>query len=295
MICSLSFNSFEANSTAIENEIDILFEFKQLANIYKEYHSFHSLPLDWKNKVTTYYKDTELFELSLFITELCLKNNDILKDEFINRPDDKLLKNFFVIKELNLFLWQSEEPMNDELVLNYLEKDYLIQECLIEYYHSIFISITNKNRPWNYRNLNFDINNMKFKNRTEQEIFFIIFGIELSDQILSYYQAQNGINYNAIREYVKKLPTVNDKEYFEYKKLRFRDFKINVEKKNILFSEYYLPMFIDNLIAHVLMLKHFELPTKEFINQSLLRRKNTIKKYNSGNFTEEQIEFIYKN
>ena len=174
----------------------------------------------------------------------------------MEKPDSNTLKLFHTIVMVNYNLYEDTPVDNEKLVQEYLKKEILIEEQLQQYYSSLFVSIINKNRPFDYSKQSWDLDKLGLKKDTEKATFFLVFIDKICSQISLYRKAYDGPNWKGIREYSQLLPKINNKDYYEYDTFNFSDFKMNIYKKNRYFKEYYLLRFTEVIIGHILMMEN---------------------------------------
>jgi len=85
-----------------------------------------------------------------------------------------------------------------------------------------------------------------------------------------------GPNWDGIEKYVELLPKINGKNYYEFDAFYFKDFKMKIYKKDRKFKEYYLPIFYDVLVSHILMMEQKNFDRQDitkFLLTSILSQK----------------------
>jgi len=255
--------------------LDKVNEIINLAKIYRGNHGLSSLN-DNSTSVFAKYQGTEFELVAKFIEESTKSKNRVIETEFLTRPDSTTLKLFHTIIMVNYNMYESKPNDNDKVVKKYLENDISIYEQIQQYYGSLFISVINKNRPFDYSNQNWDLDSLGFKDDKEKAVFFLVFMDKLGSQISSYLGAMKGPNWDGIEKYVILLPKINGKNYFEFDAFYFKDFKMTIYKKNRYFKEYYLPIFYDILVGHILMMEQKQFDRKDitqFLLTSILSQK----------------------
>lgn len=250
-------------------------EIINLAKIYRGNHGLSGLDDDSKS-IFDKYNNTEFETVAKFIEESTKKKNRIIEPEFLTRPDSSTLKIFHTIIMVNYNMYESDPMDNEKVAEKYLKKDISVYEQIQQYYGSLFVSVINKNRPFDYSNLNWNLTELGLKDDKEQAVFFLVFMDKLGSQISSFYGAMRGPNWDGIENYVKLLPKINGKNYYEFDAFYFKDFKMTIYKKNRYFKEYYMPKFYDILVAHILMMEQKEFDRTEitkFLLTSILSQK----------------------
>lgn len=250
-------------------------EIINLAKIYRGNHGLSGLD-DNSKSIFDKYNNTEFETVAKFIEESTKKKNRIIEPEFLTRPDSSTLKIFHTIIMVNYNMYESDPMDNEKVVEKYLKKDISVYEQIQQYYGSLFVSVINKNRPFDYSNLNWNLTELGLKDDKEQAVFFLVFMDKLGSQISSFHRAMRGPNWDGIEKYVKLLPKINGKNYYEFDAFYFKDFKMTIYKKNRFFKEYYMPKFYDILVAHILMMEQKEFDRTEitkFLLTSILSQK----------------------
>jgi len=258
-------------------------EIINLAKIYRGNHGLSGLD-DNSKSIFDKYNNTEFETVAKFIEESTKKKNRIIESEFLTRPDSSTLKIFHTIIMVNYNMYESDPMDNEKVVEKYLKKDISVYEQIQQYYGSLFVSVINKNRPFDYSDLNWDLSKLGLIDDKEQAVFFLVFMDKLGSQISSFHGAMRGPNWDGIEKYVKLLPKINGKNYYEFDAFYFKDFKMTIYKKNRYFKDYYMPKFYDILVAHILMMEQKEFDRSEitkFLLTSILSQKQYYEYCNS--------------
>jgi len=246
-----------------------------LAKIYRGNHGLSGFD-DKSNSVFAKYNGTEFETVAKFIEESTKEKNRVIETEFLSRTDSATLKIFHTIIMVNYNMYESNPDDNEKVAEKFLKKSITVYEQIQQYYESLFISVINKNRPFDYSNLNWNLDSLGFKNDKEKAVFFLVFMDELGSQISSFYGAMRGPNWDGIEKYVKLLPKINNKNYYEFDAFYFKDFEMMIYKKERNFKEYYLPKFYDILVGHILMMEQKKFERQEitkFLLTSILSQK----------------------
>jgi len=249
-------------------ELNTVNEIVKLAKIYRGNHGLSGLD-ESSDSIFSKYKGTKFENVSDFIQELTKSKNRIIEPEFLKKPDSITLKLFHTIIMVNYNMYESKPDDNEAVAKKYLKKDIIQNEQIQQYYGSLFVSVINKNRPFDYSKQDWNLDQLGFENDKEKAVFFLVFMDKLGSQIYNYHTAMRGPNWDGIEKYVQLLPTINGKNYYEYDAFYFKDFKMTIYKQNRYFKEYYLPKFYDILVGHILMMEQKNFDKKE-INKFLL-------------------------
>ncbi|MBK9275835.1 MAG: hypothetical protein IPM49_15040 [Flavobacteriales bacterium] len=236
---------------------------QEIVTLAKFYRTNHGLSGSEDAALIAKYQGTKFEHVAAFIQEAAKPNNRIIEREYLSCPDSATLKIFHTIIRVNYNMYEANPEDNTIVAQTYLKKDVSRHEQISAYYSSLFVSVINKNRPFNYSKRNWDLDALGFKDEKEKAVFFLVFVDELGSQLSSYLKAMRGPNWNGIEEYAPLLPLINGKPYYQFDEFYFKDFEMNIYKKDRNFMEYYMPIFYDMLVAHLLMLEQKNKPTAE--------------------------------
>ena len=108
-----------------------------------------------------------------FIVQSITTKNKLLTQRFLSRPDDKILKQIFIIRAINLNLRKENQIDNYKLIDSLSNKYIPIYELVDNYYGMVFTAIGNKNQPFDLSKTNFKMKDYNFKDDTEKGIMFL--------------------------------------------------------------------------------------------------------------------------
>ena len=253
---------------------------QEVVALAKFYRTNHGLSGSEDASLIARYRGTKFERVAAFIQEAARPNNRIVEREYLACPDSTTLKIFHTIIRVNFNMYETDPKENADVAESYLKKRVSRCEQIQEYYSSLFISVVNKDRPFDYSKRNWDLDSLGFRDEKEKSVFFLVFIDELGSQLSSYLNASRGPNWNGIEEYAPLLPMFNGKPYFQFDEFYFKDFKMNIYKEDRYFKEYYMPLFYDALVAHLLMLEQKKRSNTE-INNLLLTSILSKKQYYS--------------
>lgn len=279
---------FALKSTSQDLNIEV-----GVIEIAKVYNSNHGLKSLSDRTIFEKYQNTELENVANVIQELVQNKNRAIEHKFLSRPDSFTLKLFHTIIMVNYNMFEKEPQENHKVVQDYLKKDISIYELIQKYYGSLFTSVINKNRPFDYSNKNWDLNQLGLKDEKEKAIFFFVFMDKLGSQISLYMNAYNGPNWDGIERYAKLLPKVNGKYYYKFNNFDFEDFKMTIYKEFQLTKEYYLPRYYEILLGNILMMKYknaSQTQINNFISSSILSKKKYFEYCNNLDFLIQFLE-----
>lgn len=255
--------------------LNTISEIVNLAKIYRGNHGLSGL-YDKSNSISAKYYGTKFETAAKFIEESTKKKNRIIEPEFLSRPDSVTLKIIHTIIMVNYNMYESNPNDNEKVARKFLKKKITVYEQIQQYYGSLFISVINKNRPFDYSNQNWNLDTLGFKDDKEKAVFFLVFIDKLGSQISSFHGAMRGPNWDGIEKYVEILPKINNKNYYEFDAFYFKDFEMMIYKKDRMFKKYYLPKYYDVLIGHILMMEQKSFDRRDitkFLLTSILSQK----------------------
>ena len=262
---------------------------QEVVALAKFYRTNHGISGSEDASLIAKYQGTKFEHVASFIQEAAKSNNRIIEREYLACPDSVTLKIFHTIIRVNFNMYEADPKENTDVAEAYLKKRVSRYEQIQEYYSSLFISVINKDRPFDYSKRNWDLDSLGFRDEKEKSVFFLVFIDELGSQLSSYLNASRGPNWNGIEEYAPLLPEINGKPYYQFDEFYFKDFKMNIYKQDRYFKEYYLPLFYDVLVAHLLMLEQKKRLNTE-INDLLLTSILSKKQYYSYCKRMDEIE-----
>lgn len=255
----------------------------ELSKIYNNYHNILSLEND---SVFQKYNDVKFSKILTFLKESLKDNNKIADNRFLTKPDSTTLKLFHTMILVNY----GSNTSDDKIIANrYLNSEISQYEQLQVYYRSLFTSIINKNKGFDYSNKNWNLEALGLIDRKEKAVFYLVFIDKLGSQIIHYLNAHKGPNWIGINKYVSLLPKIDGKNYYEYQNFLFDDFKISIYKKTREFKKYYLSKLYDILVGHALMLEENKAEVKNiqsYFSNSLLSKKEYYKYCDNRNLFE---------
>lgn len=266
LIKTVSLILFVLSSLVLSSQnLDKVHEIIKLAEIYRINHGLSGLD-SGSDTVFDKYDGTQFETVAKFIFESSKRQNRIVEKEFLSRPDSATLKLFHTIIMVNYNMYETNALDNEQIVQSYLEKEVIVYEQIQQYYASLFISINNKNRPFDYSDLNWKLSELGLKNEQEEAVFFLVFMDKLGSQISRFHKAIRGPNWEGIESYITSLPRINGKEYYEFDSFNFEDFEMSIYKKVRFVKDYYLPKYYDILFAHLRMME------QRNFNQTIITR-----------------------
>ncbi len=264
----------------------------ELAKVYKDF-MFRNEPTKEILKDLKSDIPENLKVATEFIVQSIMIKNKLLTQPFLSRPDDKVLKQIFIISEINLNLREENRVDNNKLIDSLLNKDIPIYELVDNYYGMIFTSVGNKNQPFNLSKTDFKMTEYNFKDDTEKGIMFLRCMDYCGMTIWGFMNIVNPPNTVKAYNNIKKFPKFNGQPYYQYTDLYFTDFEMNIVKDKGIqsYKSYYLNKYYETLLFHLICLNKENASEKEKTNLllgSILKERN-LYKYTKYRTTLEDI------
>jgi hypothetical protein len=263
-----------------------------LSKIYNQFHAFSDLTDD-AITVLESYKGTDLETVSIFIKELCTKNNEILSKKYLIRPDSISLRYFHIIVLVNYNMFKSKAIDNNELAKKLLIEEFDVNESIRFYYSSLFNSIVNKNKNFDYSKVNIKLDSINLIDDTQKGVFFLEFTQSLGFQAIAYIKYAQKPRYETAYNYFQLLPKINSLPYYKYSYFGFPDVKMLLNGKKQSFKKYYLQNYFDLLLCHYDCLRKLnknETEINDLLLGSILRDRNYYDYFKD----KEILESIFK-
>ncbi|HTE31182.1 MAG TPA: hypothetical protein VK666_12460 [Chryseolinea sp.] len=217
-----------------------------------------------------------------FILEAVKPNNKITSALYLNRPDSITIKNLFIIRSINWNLHEADPIDNLALIdsLNLLPPSSY--EQLSSYYEMIFVSVSNKNKPFNMSKVNFNIDSYGLKDDTEKGIFFLEAMQCFGTFIWGYMNIPTPPKYDKALDVIENYPTFNSQPYYQFQDLNFKDFILTTDKRKPKesFKKYYINKYMETILYHATCLsqsKRTKAKAQEVLIQSILRNESYYK------------------
>jgi hypothetical protein len=230
-----------------------------------------------------------------FIIQTITKENKLLSQGYLSRPDDQTLKQIFIIRAINLNLREENQVENDKLVDSLTKKQIPVYELLDNYYEMLFTAVGNKNQPFNLSKTDIKIRDYNLKDDTEKGILFLEAMRFCGTTIWGYMNVVKPPNTQKAYDYIKMFPKFNGRPYYQYTDLFFTDFEMNIIKNKGLesYKGYYLDKYYETLLSHLICLSKeggSEKEKNDLLLGSILKDRHLYKytKY------KETLESIFK-
>jgi len=230
-----------------------------------------------------------------FIAQSITTKNKLLSQPFISRPDDKVLKQIFIIRAINLNLREENQVDNDKLIDSLSSKELPTYELVDNYYGMVFTAVGNKNQPFDLSKTYFKMKEYNFKDDTEKGIMFLRCMDYCGKTIWGYMNVVKPPNTSKAYDNIKQFPKFNGRAYYQYTDFYFIDFEMNIVKDKGIqgYKSYYLDKYYETLLSHLICLNKeggSEKEKNDLLLGSILKERNLYKytKY------KETLEDIFK-
>ena len=222
-----------------------------LGTYYRNFHFSNDPPQQVTSQLDK-IQDPKLNYCKKFIIELVKTNNNILSDDYLKRPDSATLQYLFIIRSINWNLHESEAMDNELLVDSLLQNPTSLYELVACYYNMIFVSVSNKRKPFHMNLVNFTPDEYGL-DETEKGIFFLTSVNLCGTMIWGYMNVVDPPNYKVALQYIRQFPMFNYQPYYQYQQLNFPDFLLTLDKRNPKgsFKKFYINNYLDLLLNHV--------------------------------------------
>ncbi len=228
----------------------------KLAKDYRDY-MFRNQPTKEVIKEIREMNDATLAPAAEFIEQTITTKNKILSAKYLTRPDDKTLKNIYIIRKVSLNMGEEKSIDNEKLIDSLMRTDVPVYELLDNYYEMVFASVGNKNQPFNLSKMDFKMSEYNLKNDTERGILFLRCMSFCGRTIWGYMNIAKPMNTQKAYEFIKKFPKFNGSPYFYYRDFFFDDFEMVIKQSEGAqsYKGYYLDKYYETLLYHWICLK----------------------------------------
>lgn len=230
-----------------------------------------------------------------FIVQTITTENKLLKDEFLTRPDNQVLKQIYIIRAINLNLREENQLDNNKLIDSLLAEEIPVYELVDNYYGMLFTAVGNKNQPFNLSNIDFNLKDYNLNDDTEKGILFLRCMDYCGKTIWGYMNVVKPPNTQKAYDNIAKFPKFNGRPYYQYNDFYFNDFEMNIVKDKGIqsYKSYYLDKYYETLLSHLICLNKeggTEKDKNDLLLGSILKERNLYKytKY------QETLEEIFK-
>lgn len=266
----------------------------ELGKAYKNFMFVNEPPKNLSNNLQANLPQ-ELQFAANFIIQTISTGNDLLNNKYLTLPDNSTLKSIYIINAINYNLRQ-ETPIDNVKLIDSLKAFNIPRNELIDNYYSLlFISVGNKNKPFNYSKVDFALNQYNLVNDTERGIFVLECMSNCGSQIWGYMNIVKPPNTKKAFDYIKKFPKFNGMQYYQYTDFNFPDFEmvITTDEGKQSYKSFYIDKFYEVLLSHLICLNEEKVKEKEindFLLGSILKEKH-LYKYSKN---KETLESLFK-
>jgi hypothetical protein len=228
-----------------------------------------------------------------FIAQTISSKNKLLTTQYLSRPDDKTLKQIFVIRSVDLNL-REENPVDNNRLIDSLSKANIsVYELVDNYYAMLFTAVGNKNQPFDFSRVDLKLKEYGLKDDTERGIVFLRCMRLCNSVIWGYMNVPKPPNTQKALEHIRKYPQFNGRPYYQYTDFYFPDFDMEVlaDEDKQSYKEYYLDKYFEVLLFHLICLNKeggTEKEKNDLLLGSILKEKN-LYKYTKYKKTLEDI------
>ncbi|MBP6304106.1 MAG: hypothetical protein KBG24_12230 [Bacteroidia bacterium] len=230
-----------------------------------------------------------------FIVQTITTKNKLLTQSFLSRPDDKVLKQIYIIRAINLNFREENQIDNNKLIDSLSNKDIPTYELIDNYYGMIFTSVGNKNQPFDLSKSDFKMKEYNFKDDTEKGIMFLRCMDYCGKTIWGFMNIVKPANTSKAYDNIKRFPKFNGQPYYQYTDFYFTDFEMNIAKDKGIqgYKSYYLDKYYETLLSHLTCLNKEGGSEKE---QNNILLGSILKESNLYKYTKhkETLEDIFK-
>lgn len=230
-------------------------ELIKLGKAYKDY-MFRSTPdKKYLKKFVNEYSNS-LQQEANFIKQTISSDNKLLDDDFLSVPDQAVLKNIYIIRQVNLILRKESDITPNELVDSLNKVEISRYELIDNYYGMLFPSVGNKIQPFNLGKINFTLDQYRLKDEVEKGIFFLRCMDLCGTNIWGFMNIVNPPNTSKALNLIKKYPKFNGNPYYQFTDLYFKDFEmVIIEEEGMQsYKGYYLDKYYETMLSHLICL-----------------------------------------
>ena len=230
-----------------------------------------------------------------FIVQTITTKNKLLTPQFLSRPDDRTLKQIYIIRAINHNLREENQVDNNYLIDSLATKDIPVYELVDCYYGMLFTAVGNKNQPFNFSKVDFKMKDYKLRDDTEKGIFFLRCMNLCGTSIWGYMNVAKPMNTQKALEFIKKFPKFNGRPYYQYNDFYFKDFEMLIVKDKGIqsYKSYYLDKYFETLLYHLICLNK-ENGTEKDKNDLLLGSILKEKKLYDYSKHKETLESLFE-
>lgn len=225
----------------------------QLASVYKDNLFIAKTPKGEIKKIHTDVPES-LKTATDFIAQAITSKNKLLTPTYLNRPDDNVLKQLFVIRTMELRMRDGKLFENQKIIDSLLNTDVSTYEMMDNYYEMLFTAVGNKNQPFNFSNVDLKLDEYQLQDETEKGIVFLRCMSYCGKIIWGYMNIINPPNTSKAYKNIKLYPKVNGLSYLTYDDFNFPDFEMTIiaGEKPQSYKAYYIDKYYEILLTHLI-------------------------------------------
>ena len=214
-----------------------------------------------------------------FITQTITSKNKILTTKYLTRPDDRTLKQIYIVRAISKNLDGKNPTSRNNLIDSLENADIPVYELVDNYYEMVFMAVGNKCQPFNLSKIDFKMNDYKLRDDTERGILFLECMHFCGKTIWGYMNIAKPMNTTDAYKNIKKFPKFNGQPYYQYSDFSFNDFEMVIVKDNgkESYKGYYLDKYYETLLNHLLCLRKeggSEKEIQDLMLGSILRKRS---------------------
>lgn len=193
-----------------------------------------------------------------FICQSITSKNKLLTQAYLTKPDEKVLKQIYIIYAISQNLTEENRVDNNNLIDSLSSKNISVYELVDNYYQMLFTAVGNKNQPFDLSKTNLELNKYGLKDETEKGILVLEVMRSCGSDIWGYMNIVKPANTKKALEEIKKFPKINGQAYYQFRDLYFPDFdmKITTDKDIESYKEFYINKFYEVLLSHLICLRN---------------------------------------
>ncbi len=189
-----------------------------------------------------------------FILQTITTDNKLLTETYLTRPEDKVLRQIYIILSINSNLRSENQVDNNKLIDSLTAKEFPAYKLFSNYYSMLFTAVGNKNQPFDLSKTDLKLNNYNLKDDTEKGIFFLTAISACGSVIWGYMNIVKPANTKKAYKHIKDFPKVNGQPYYQFTDFYFPDFEIMVDEKPQSYKSFYLDKYYQVLLSHLICL-----------------------------------------
>lgn len=157
-------------------------------------------------------------EATAFIKECIRKKGKLLEGVYLQRPSEKVLRDLWLVKQLDMEEHTGREARHPLRVLDSLstvEPDYY--NLVMDYYLMLFAKASNQYTHKQFDKMNFELGDLGL-DQTEKEIFFLSCMYHYRRKFLTAWDESPSeeVDWKEIKRRVNRIPTFDSKPYYMF-------------------------------------------------------------------------------